>query len=534
MSDSNLEKPRVRGANKSLYTQHRARRSLIHTAGLRAASKLATMLGFVVFVRSMPALDFGVFNLMNAIIPVVSSLASLGLESTLRRYQPEYLRAGNTAAAHWLVQFVAKARLGTNALLLLAIILTWDFTARIFKIEDYGLESLAFSAVVLLYFQARILQFSLASHMMHAYSVGSVVVLSFVRLLAYVWLAVNGSMSLKAAIAVELVAYALIWVFLVLAYRLRCRPPQGERTHRPAPEEKKRLFRYGLFNNFNDAGTLVLTSRSDNFFIAAIAGPIEVGIYSFYLRLNQAILDVLPVRLFENVVQPLYFAVRKHDASEKLPKYFSLLLDLNLLVQMPIVTYALVYHREIVEVVFGGKFLEWSYLLSVVVAFSALNVIDKPVTLTAQYREQVGVILASKVLGVYNVVALLVLLPIWGVTGAAIASGSAQVFKSIFIWWYVREDARWIQWPGIVASTVGFWGMVVFLCLGIKEAFQLSPLMDLIVGAAVIAAAGLMSLRGPMLSRSDREMLAFVLSGREAKALRLLGVFSAETPHRER
>ena len=84
----------------------------------------------------MPALDFGVFNLMNAVIPVVSSLASLGLESTLRRYQPEYLRAGNAAAAHSLVQFVAKARLGTNALLLLVIILTWEFTSRIFRVED--------------------------------------------------------------------------------------------------------------------------------------------------------------------------------------------------------------------------------------------------------------------------------------------------------------------------------------------------------------------------------------------------------------
>ena len=341
-------------------------------------------------------------------------------------------------------------------------------------------------------------------------------------------------MSLRAAIAVELVAYALVWVFLVLAYRLRCRPSPAERSYQATPDEKKRLFRYGLFNNFNDAGTLVLTSRSDNFFIAAIAGPLEVGIYAFYLRLNQAILDILPVRLFENVIQPLYFAVRKDGVGEKLPKYFSLLLDLNLLVQMPIVTYAIVYHREIVEVVFGGKFLQWSYLLSVVVAFSALNVIDKPVTLTAQYREQVGVILVSKVLGVYNIVALLVLLPIWGVTGAAIASGSAQVFKSVFIWWHVRDHARWIQWPMIVASTVGYWGVVVLLCLGLKETFQFPPLLDLIMGAIVVAAAGLMSLRGPMLSQSDREILASVMSGREAKALRLLGILSGKTPRQKR
>jgi len=82
-------------------------------------------------------------------------------------------------------------------------------------------------------------------------------------------------------------------------------------------------------------------------------------------------------------------------------------------VQVPITAFVFVYHREIVQIVFGGKFLESSYLLPVVVVFSALNVIDKPVTLTAQYREKAGVILASKILSVYNVLVLLLLLPRW-------------------------------------------------------------------------------------------------------------------------
>ena len=34
--------------------------------------------------------DFGIFNLLYAFIPVVSTLASLGLEQVLRRFQPEY------------------------------------------------------------------------------------------------------------------------------------------------------------------------------------------------------------------------------------------------------------------------------------------------------------------------------------------------------------------------------------------------------------------------------------------------------------
>lgn len=530
MSDSNLDRPQARRPGKGLYTHRRARRSLIHTAGLRGASQLATMLGFVVFVRSMPALDFGVFNLMYAVIPVVSTLASFGLESTLRRYQPEYLLAGNVSAGHWLVQFVAKARLGANALLLLAIILTWGVTAPLFEIEDYRPHFIAFSVVILIYFQTRILQFALASHMRHADSVGSVMLLSFVRLLCYLGLSAKGLLSLTSAIAVELVAYALAWIWLSAAYRRNCRPPPEATPYQPVAAEKKRLLRYGLFNNFNDAGTLVLTSRSDNFFIAALSGPVAVGVYSFYVRLNEMILHVLPVRLFENVVQPLHFAVRKEGSREKLPRYFSLLLDLNLLVHVPIAAFVFVYHREIVQIVFGGRFLEWSYLLPVVVVFSALNAIDKPVTLTAQYREKAGVILASKVLSVYNVLVLLLLLPRWGVLGAAIASGSAHVFKSIFIWWYVRDDARWLEWPKVVAGTVGLWGLVILTCLALKATLHWPPLIELIAGAIIFGVAALLSLRGPTLSVSDREILAAVLSGREARLLKFLGVLAGKTP----
>ena len=102
----------------SLYTRGRARRALIDTVTYRAMSQVATILGYVVMVRGMTKEDFGVFNLLYSFIPVISTFASLGLEQTLRRYQPEYLRAGNRSAAAWLVRFVASARFGTNVILL--------------------------------------------------------------------------------------------------------------------------------------------------------------------------------------------------------------------------------------------------------------------------------------------------------------------------------------------------------------------------------------------------------------------------------
>src|SRR5687768_13604082 len=96
-----------------LYTRERARRSLLHTIAFRALSQIATVLSYVILVRGIAAQEFGVLNLLYAFIPVVGTVTSLGLEQTLRRFQPEYLRADKPQAAAWLVRFVASTRFAT-------------------------------------------------------------------------------------------------------------------------------------------------------------------------------------------------------------------------------------------------------------------------------------------------------------------------------------------------------------------------------------------------------------------------------------
>jgi O-antigen/teichoic acid export membrane protein len=508
----------------ALYTSGQARRSLIDTVAYRAVSQLATVLGYVVMVRAMTKEDFGVFNLLYAFIPVVSTVASLGLEQTLRRYQPEYLQAGNTTAAAWLMRFVASARFGTNVIVLSLILLGWNHIAPIFKLTPYRAEFVLLCALVLLHFQAGILQLSLASHMLHRFSVGSIAVIAVVKLSAYAMLAWTNAFSLENAIIADTVAFAVAYVILLRAHRAHCAVAATSAPYRPDPAERRRLMRYGIFNNFNDAGTLVLTSKTDNFFIAAFLDPVSVGIYAFYTRLKEMSQQLMPVRLFENVIRPLFFSVAPGDADSKIPGYFSLLLNMNLMLQWPVLAFCVTYHAELVQVVFGGRFIEDSWLLPVVVALASINVIDVPVTLVAQYEEKAGIILASKIFGVYNIIVMLMLLPVIGIYGAAIASGSAQALKSLFIWWHVRRRARWVN----VASAL-FWGGLLWF--GIMAAGQFfkgvaggHAVASLLTGVALIGLGVLLHVRSPAISRFDRALLTGVLHGRERSALRWLGL----------
>jgi len=512
----------------ALYSRGSARRSLINTLQFRAVSQIATILGYVILVRGMAAQDFGVYNLLYTFIPTISTVASLGLEQTLRRYQPEYLSGGNAPAAGWLMRFVARTRLTTNFILFGLILLAWNLIAPVFKLQGYRVEFILFCPLMVLFFQARILQLSLAAHMLHRFSVGTMAVLSVAKLIGYAGFARFDELTLQKAILVDTIGHAAVYVLVLMAYRRHCLPAARSKPYSPPPAERRRLLRYGFFNNFNDAGVYVLSTKSDNFFIAALMDTVSVGIYSFYNRLNAMIGHLSPLKLFDNIIQPLFFAVPASEAATRLPRYFSLLLNTSLLLQWPMLAFAATYHAEVITVVFGGKFVEHSWLLPMIVAFEAINVIDTPVRLVAQYEEKAAIMLMSKILAVYNVLALLVLLPIAGLYGAVFASQSAQTLKVLFVWWHVRDRARWSNAWVAIAIGVLVWGAAIGVCYALKLVIGSAAIPNLGAGVVVCGIAWLVFVRSAALSQSDRTMLGSLLRGREARLLRLVGLIRVE------
>jgi O-antigen/teichoic acid export membrane protein len=507
----------------AIYGARNARRAMIDTVFFRALSQAATILGFIVLVRSMPEQDFGVLHLLYAFIPVVSTVASLGLEQMLRRYEPEYLSTGDVPAARWLVRFIASTRFAANLVILGAILLAWNTVAPVFKLAPYRDEFLLFSVLVLLHFQARIMRLSLAANMLHRFSVGSMAVLAIAKLVVYSGFAWFDQLTLQRAILADTAGFALAYGLMLYARRRYCPQPAGPR-YRPDASERKRLFRYGALNNFNDAGTLTLSAKADNFFIAAIFDPIGVAIYAFYTRLDEMVRHLQPVSLFQNVVQPLFFSVRPADADRRIPHYFSLLLNTNLLYQLPVLAFVTAYHHELVAIVFGGRYGDYSVLLPMIMGFGALGTIATPVTLVAQYEEKAGIILLSKIFAIYNVGALLVLLPVWGVHGAVVATGSATLFKNLFIWWHVRARARWLNFGPMLFSSVLTWGGAVGACLLLKQLPRVPMLLDVLLGVLVVGVAWLIYVRTPAISESDRNIMGSVFRGKEARFLHAAGI----------
>ena len=148
----------------------------------------------------------------------------------------------------------------------------------------------------------------------------------------------------------------------------------------------------------------------------------------------------------------------------------------------------------------------------------------EPAAFVVQYREKAGILLLSKIAAIYNLVAILALVPIAGVYGAAIATGSAQIMKALYLWWHVRDIARWANFRAALTMTALIWGSCIAVCLAMKSVLAAPPLVHLIIGALVCGLATFLYARSPALAPSDRQILASVLHGREARVLEWLGI----------
>jgi O-antigen/teichoic acid export membrane protein len=247
------------------------------------------------------------------------------------------------------------------------------------------------------------------------------------------------------------------------------------------------------------------------------------------MRLNEMALNLLPGRLFDNIIQPMFFAVKSAQADERVPQYFTFLLNTNLLMLWPVLTFCLAYHAQLVLVVFGGKFVQHSWLLPLIVGFATINSFSTPAALVAQYEEKPHIQLLSKVFAIYNVIAMLVLVPTLGLYGAALAIGTSQILKNAFVWWHVRRRAVWLNAGSSIVGGAALWACVAAVCYAVKAAVPAPAWLQLVLGTAIIAAASLFSIRGPVLCASDRTLLMNLFQGREARILRVLGLLQART-----
>src|SRR5690606_13371314 len=200
---------------------------------------VATFIGYVLLVRLLSEAEYGVYNLFYALLPLLAAVASFGLEHTLRRFQPEYLKEGENRIADRLVRRIGLIRLASTADVLALIYLLWPTVAPFFQIESYRSVFVIFAGLALTHFQCAILTIALSSHLLQRHSLGIQALFSVVKAVLYAAVGYGWGIDLVTVFLIDLAAYLILYAGLKYHYTVRADRHSGT-TDKMPPGDRRR------------------------------------------------------------------------------------------------------------------------------------------------------------------------------------------------------------------------------------------------------------------------------------------------------
>lgn len=471
---------------------------------------MLSILGTVLLVRLISEHDYGVYSLFYSIISQFALFASFGLVNTLQRYIPEYYANGEFIIAHRLYRMASMIRLLSNILLLCMILLFWDSLSPLLKIEAYKNYFILFSFILVFHFQWGLMETCLSSYFLHQYTQTMASLFTLLKLIGYCFVLFTDKI-LWAVLVVELIAYAVLFTGLQIVYRNKI-PVDAGKLNSFSAQERKRLVRYAFFYNFNDAGSSILAPDFDNFIIAMYMNPIAVGAYAFCQRITKMLQHMFPVTYLIEVIRPAFFSLGLDAGQAQRTLMFQLLIKITYITTIPLFIGVVLLGQDMIELFFGGKFIEYSPVLSTIFFVAVLNAFQTPLGLAAMLKERADIMLYSKIFAFYNIAADILLIPVLGIWGAVLATGTATLGKNLFVWFFVRREASFSGMTGFFTALIAFWTITGAFIWGLDRFFELNSLGQFVTGSLLISFGFLLQFRMGLFTKNESGILQSAFS----------------------
>ncbi|MCK5833275.1 oligosaccharide flippase family protein [bacterium] len=387
----------------------------------------------VVWIQAhyLPVWAYGVFGLFIGTVTYVNTLSNAGTGEIARRFIPEFTEKGEIEAIGRTVRGLVLIRFIFCALFLGIIVLLFDYLGPLLKIADYKSLFIFYSFGIIFTLECFLLFGVYWALLRQPFYMIIFTVHNLFRLVAFYYVLSRGG-GLVGALAVDAISYFFLFIALYLPFINEFDIKSFSFSNLPI----KRMFRYGIYMYSSNLGFIFFSTSTDLYVISALLDKHELGLYAFAATLGQAIMKWMPDRLIGSIIETAIYRefARKGD-TEKLQLYFSKVLTLQTFFVVPTAIFVVIFASPIIENVFDSKFLPSSAICGGLAVVFAIAAFKYPLTLVATSLEKTRLLFFSQtVFAVYNLIADIVLIPILGLWGAVIATGSSFLFMIISIW----------------------------------------------------------------------------------------------------
>jgi len=402
------------------------------------AGKILGTVNQVILARFMGPDDYGRFNIVLSVVTIVFSISSFGMFGSLPRFIPYNLKMNRKRKARSVIDFSTLFVFFTNFIAAAVVfIFSGQIASGIFddpqlqnllKIFAIGIPVIAVNRVAM----GVIRGFKAAKYDALLFKIGNRVIKISVFMIF-----IGTSYKLEGAI-VAFIAGALVTLIVsVWLIRERIFPDYHKYSRGPVAREILKftwpLALTGL--------TFLFLSKTDMMLLGYFLSSKEVGIYAPAVMVAKLMLFI--GLAFKFMFLPVVSEFFANEDMEGLRSLFKSVSKWIMLTVMPLVIYCLAFSREILQALYGPEYTAGHIALMILVFGIAVNVLQGTSgnILVGGGHTRLN-LLAEVITAVTNVILNIILIPAYGIVGAAVATSVSYIIRNICFTGFIYKTLK--------------------------------------------------------------------------------------------
>jgi len=430
----------------------------------------------VILVRYLSPVDYGNYRIVLSLSGIMIYIVSLGVQHSISRFAPEFIELKNHILVNRLVGRLSIIRfIAVTAVVIFLNVFKSQFV-EFFNLPDVFLDWLWLISIIYVlthtaivfgqYFHTAILD--MKTIIIH----DSIKPVLFVLLLVLV---ATLNMGFSGVLILLLLCELFSFVFYFASYRIhikRYMVAYGVSFSQESKVDWQRVVKYSIHSALYTFGGLAVGTYVDSFVIAKFLDVSRVAFYTFGLMLVMIVHSFNPVTLFKNIMTNVL--VRRYVSSADrgiFQSFFVLTSKLGLFISLPLFLVLCILLEKIIPIVYRQDYL---YAVPAIYVFSIMLLsrnFSYGLSAVITTLELVRYFNFYYVIALYNLVASIILVQLWGILGVAIATSSAEVIWCFCLTYFVVKKAGIkIRIPGRqLLVIVGNAMIVSFLVLQVRH-----------------------------------------------------------------
>jgi O-antigen/teichoic acid export membrane protein len=463
----------------------------------------------VALARKLGPEQYGSYSFALWLIGLGALLSNMGISVASTKFIAEYQGAKDKIGLQWVVRATLRSRVLVAVLIAIGIVPI----SMLLMAGDAGSAVRYYpffiSLALVPYALHQAFQGILKGFQRYEYSALALTVGFLVKTVVAIALVLLGY-GIVHLLAVEVVAWALAAALGLVFLRRLVKGPFSKQDSSPPREAKKNLARFAVIASVLLLVDFIMLDRSEIFFIKLFRPDEEVGFYSLAFAMAHYPMLLIPGAL-GSVLMPAISEQFGRGDKARLEAIYVTSARYLMMLSFPVAAGGIVMARPLVVALFGEEYTPMVLPTQILIAGGAGGAVSLVTSGAIWGTNRPHYFLAMSLFKVpANIIACLVLIPLYGMKGAAWAQWAAAPAWIVTLW-YVSTRLK-IGWPYkdnvriVLASALMAIG--VTLVRGLLDSTSLIPVV-ILFGAGLYTVLLLLS---GAFRREDWELVSAVWS----------------------